>query len=416
MSYPSVCNYIRCKEQAKGKQKPEAFIRLFYEPGEVVEFDWGETVLLIDGVKTKFYMAVFTFGHSNGRYAYLFRHQNTLAFMESHRNFFRDINGVPSLMVYDNMRVAVKSFVGGGKTPTDSLLRMADFYRFRYRFCNVRAGWEKGHVERSVEFVRRRAFCRTDRFKDILSAQEHLSAVCREMNGADTSPSTMGKRQQVDADLASLQELPGHMGCFEVAEYTVDKWSTIHMKHVHYSVPDTLVGEKVRVKVYSEKVVILHGKDKVASHQRSYRGGDWCIRLEHYLGTLLRKPGALTHSVAWRAAHEGIRKLYEEHFTGENREFVMLLSYARENGFSQDEIVRASLSLKARGVRRISAEQLKAMLQSGTDQAGEAEGTGLDSQELGIEEAASGTLDRLTALMGNINTDFYKPTDKQMNL
>lgn len=416
VSYPSVCNYIRCKEQAKGKQKPEAFIRLFYEPGEVVEFDWGETVLFIDGVKTKFYMAVFTFGHSNGRYAYLFRHQNTLAFMESHRNFFRDINGVPSLMVYDNMRVAVKSFVGGGKTPTDSLLRMADFYRFRFRFCNVRAGWEKGHVERSVEFVRRRAFCHTDRFKDILSAQEHLSAVCRAMNGADTSPSTMGKRQQVDADLASLQELPGHMGCFEVAEYTVDKWSTVHMKHVHYSVPDTLVGEKVRVKVYSEKVVILHGKDKVASHQRSYRGGDWCIRLEHYLGTLLRKPGALTHSVAWRAAHEGIRELYEGHFTGENREFVMLLSYARENGFSQEEIVRASLSLKARGVRRISAEQLKAMLQSGTDQAGEAEDTGPDSQEQGIEEAASGTLDRLTALMENINTDFYKPTDKQMNL
>lgn len=188
------------------------------------------------------------------------------------------------------------------------------------------------------------------------------------------------------------------------------------MRHVHYSVPDTLVGEKVRVKVYSEKVVILHGKDKVASHQRSYRGGDWCIRLEHYLGTLLRKPGALTHSVAWRAAHEGIRELYEGHFTGENREFVMLLSYARENGFSQEEIVRASLSLKARGVRRISAEQLKAMLQSGTDQAGEAEDTGPDSQEQGIEEAASGTLDRLTALMENINTDFYKPTDKQMNL
>ncbi len=69
----------------------------------------------IDGVKTKFYLAVFTFGHSNGRYAYLFRHQNTLAFMESHRNFFRDIHGVPAMMVYDNMRVAVKSFVGGDK-------------------------------------------------------------------------------------------------------------------------------------------------------------------------------------------------------------------------------------------------------------------------------------------------------------
>ena len=29
----------------------------------------------------------------------------------------------------------------------------------------------------------------------------------------------------------------------------VDKWSTISMKNVHYSVPDSLVGEKVLVKV-----------------------------------------------------------------------------------------------------------------------------------------------------------------------
>ena len=157
VSYPSVCNYIHGKEQDKGRKKTEAFIRLYYEPCEVVEFDWGEAVLFINGVKTKFYLAVFTFAHSNGRYAYLFRHQNTLAFMESHRNLFKDIHGVPSQMVYDNMRVAVKSFAGGEKTPTEALLKMADFYRFRYRFCNVRAGWEKAmwNVAWSMSAVRR---------------------------------------------------------------------------------------------------------------------------------------------------------------------------------------------------------------------------------------------------------------------
>ncbi len=61
--------------------------------------------------------------------------------MESHRNFFRDIHGVPAMMVYDNMRVAVKSFVGGDKKPTEALMKMSGFYCFEYRFCNVRAGW-----------------------------------------------------------------------------------------------------------------------------------------------------------------------------------------------------------------------------------------------------------------------------------
>lgn len=83
-------------------------------------------------------------------------------------------------MVYDNMRVAVAAFVGKQeKRPTSTLLRMADFYRFGYRFCNARAGWEKGHVERSVEYVRRKAFCVEDRFPDIASAQAHLAATCR---------------------------------------------------------------------------------------------------------------------------------------------------------------------------------------------------------------------------------------------
>ncbi len=41
-----------------------------------------------------------------------------------------------------------------GKKPTETLLRMRTFYGFYYRFCNARAGWEKGHVERSVDYVR----------------------------------------------------------------------------------------------------------------------------------------------------------------------------------------------------------------------------------------------------------------------
>lgn len=408
VSYATVCNYIREKDTAKEKKKSEAFIRLYYEPAEIVEFDWGEAVLFIDGVKTKFYLAVFTFGHSNGRYAYLFRHQNTLAFMESHRSFFRDVNGVPSTIVYDNMRVAVKGFVGPNqKTPTEALLKMSGFYRFSFRFCNIRAGWEKGHVERSVEFVRRKAFCINDHFSDIQSAQEYLTQTCNNMNRESGSLSTSDKVTRLEADLSSLKVFPGNMGCFEVSEYVVDKWSTISLKNVHYSVPDNLIGEKLLVKIYSEKIVILNAREKVASHQRSYKSGDWCITLEHYLKTLLRKPGALTNSVVWHNAPDGIKKLYENHFTGENREFVTLLIYAKEKGFSQNNIMEAYRELTKRGVRKVSAEQLKAMLHGKTMRQEETqEGIPfLSTQEEKIEKEAIGSLDTITALMGSAHKE-----------
>lgn len=117
-------------------------------------------------------------------------------------------------------------------------------------------------MERSVEYVRRKAFCLTDHFGDIHSAQEHLNRVCMQVNNEQGSLSTAEKTSRLEADLSSLKPFPGNLGCFEVYEYIVDKWSTISMKNVHYSVPDSLVGEKVHVKVYSEKSSSCTGRRK----------------------------------------------------------------------------------------------------------------------------------------------------------
>ena len=354
ISYATVCNYIKSIDGRNDRKKNEAFIRLSYEPGSIVEFDWGEVILFINGAKTKFYLAVFTFGHSNGRYAYLFRHQNTLAFMESHRNFFHDIQGVPAMMVYDNMRVAVKGFVGADKMPTEALMKMSGFYGFNYRFCNIRAGWRKAmwNVALNTSDGRHSVWLITLR---IFRLPRNTWLLPVSLNNEQGSLSTAEKTSRLQADILSLKPFPGNLGCFEVCEYTVDKWSTVSMKNIHYSVPDSLVGEKVQVKIYSEKIVILHNKLKVASHQRSYRAGEWCISLEHYLQTLSRKPGALPHSVVWKQAPEYLKQLYEKHFKDDNRAFVLLLDYARENNFSGTDIVNACRGAgKERGQKNIS--------------------------------------------------------------
>lgn len=47
ISYATVCSYIKNIESYKEKKKSEAFIRLFYEPGCIVEFDWGKSFFLL---------------------------------------------------------------------------------------------------------------------------------------------------------------------------------------------------------------------------------------------------------------------------------------------------------------------------------------------------------------------------------
>lgn len=367
LAYSTLCQYIRRKEKKDGKERPkEAYVRQHYTPGQVCEFDWGEVQLLVRGKRQRFYLAVFTLAHSNGRYAYLFRHQNALAFMESHRNFFRDVKGIPSVMVYDNMRVAIQSFVGG-KTPTETLLRMSSFYCYDYRFCNIRAGWEKGHVERSVEFVRRKAFSLGQDFGSIEEAQTHLDKTCRELNAAATSPSTSDKKERLAADIAALHGYPGEMGCFEMHEHNVDKWGTVTVLGSHYSVPDSLVGKKVSVRLYSEKISVFYDGKKVAAHERSYRQGAWSMKLEHYLDTFLRKPGALKGSVALKQAEGQIRGLFESYFKDTPKDFVLLIQYAADNTFSASDIIRACKSLRSNGIRNVSIDQIKLQMHSATN-------------------------------------------------
>lgn len=222
ISYPSVCRYVTNKEKASRPGGTKAYVRQAYAPGEECEFDWGEVRITIGGVFRKLYLAVFTTCHGNLRRAWLFSRQDTLAFMESHRNFFRQIQGVPHTMVYDNMRVAVKEFVGANeKTPTEALNRLSAHYVFSFRFCKARAGWEKGHVERSVEYVRRKAFSLSCHYASLAEAQAHLDAVCRQM---DARPSRSMSRHLNPTSIYNLTLLIFHFSTLHFVRNTISHY------------------------------------------------------------------------------------------------------------------------------------------------------------------------------------------------
>ena len=153
IGYTTVCHYINQKLHTR----KEAFIRQVYSPGDVCEFDWGEVKLEIGGKLQTLYMAVFTPAMSNYRYALLFHRQDTAAFLQAHALFFEHIGGVFHTMVYDNMRVAIRKFVGLlEKEPTEALLKLSTYYQFHFRFCNIASGNEKGHERRTLKRLDRK--------------------------------------------------------------------------------------------------------------------------------------------------------------------------------------------------------------------------------------------------------------------
>lgn len=61
------------------------------------------------------------------------------------------------------------------------------------------------------------------------------------------------------------------------------------------------------------------------------------------------------------------KELFDRHFVDKGKDFVLMLQYTRENGFTDSDIIAAYDALKKKKLRRISAEQIKTMLHSNND-------------------------------------------------
>lgn len=360
IGYTSVCNYIREKE---GKMSVgEAFIRQEYPPGSSCEFDWGEIRLTLGGRPSRVYLAVFTSANSNYRYAKLYQRQDTLSFMESHVCFFSHVQGVYHCMVYDNMRVAVARFVGPHeKEPTRALTDMKGHYLFSHRFCNAYRGNEKGHVERSVEYIRRKSFARRYHFDSIQEAEAHLQNSLHNLNGTIQQLTGKTARELFDQEKQALWSLPDPLVCQETTQLRADKYATVSYRGNRYSVPEELVGCFVDIRISSGQIAIYNQDQKLGSHPRSYGKHEWVINIEHYLHTFKRKPGALAGSAALSGSNY-LKEMYQQFFISCPRDFIDLLHYCWEHRISGERLEESVGRLQKVFPRTITTEKITALL------------------------------------------------------
>ncbi len=221
------------------------------------------------------------------------------------------------------------------------MLQMSTYYGFNFRFCNVRSGNEKGHVEKTVDVMRRYAFSRpgNDCFDSLDQANEHLLLKCIEKNLEPLSdgriPAEIFAKEQsfLMTELAKLPCFINRPNC------KVDKYSTATVNNVHYSVPDRYVNKKVTARIYTNRVVLYYDGAPVAVHERCYNHGEYKIDIYHYLKTLKKKPGALPHSTALLQADTQIKTIYESYYTKDPKGFLEVLEIIKELGV--DEVAKA---------------------------------------------------------------------------
>jgi len=321
IGYTTTCNAVR----KINKEAKEAYIRQEYKLGEVCEFDWGEVKLVINGKKKTLQMSVFASARGDYRFGDLYHNQKTEAFLDTHASFFTEVGGVYKEMVYDNARVQVARFVGRSeKEPTEALLKLSIYYGFRFRFTNTYQAHEKGHVERSVEYIRRKIFSKRDEFSSVEEARQYFKRELKRLN-AKSRKDAKSAYEILQEERDYLLPLPPRYDTARITEARVDRYACITVDGNHYSVPDDLVGKFVFIKIYPDWIICYHGEKKIASHQRRYERKKWSVNITHYLRTLKLKPGALARSSAFSQIQPRLKAIYRKYYQGKEKSFIELL-------------------------------------------------------------------------------------------
>ena len=137
------------------RPKAEAYLRLRCLPGEKGQVDWGHFGHLEIGRARRPLMAfVMVLSYSRQIFLRFFLDARMENFLRGHVAAFEAWQGVPRVLLYDNLKSAVSERRGDAIRFHPTLLSLAGHYRYEPRPVAVARGNEKGRVERAIRHVR----------------------------------------------------------------------------------------------------------------------------------------------------------------------------------------------------------------------------------------------------------------------
>ena len=270
------------------------FVPLAHPPGDA-QADFGEALVVIDGVECKAHYLVVDLPHSDDAFVQAFPAETTEAFCEGHNAAFRYFGGVPRGIVYDNTTLAVAKILGDGtRQRTQSFSELHSHYLFDDRFGRPGKGNDKGKVEGLVGYARRNFFVPVPRVASWDALNADLARQCRARRGQRLRRHTETIGERFARDRAALLPLPPvpYEAC-DTRPTRVTSLSLVRYRRNDYSVPTAYGHRDVVVKGYVDVVVIVCGSEEIARHRRSYGREELIFDPLHYLALLERKTGAL---------------------------------------------------------------------------------------------------------------------------
>jgi transposase len=302
-SYDAVRRYAKTWAKARGSVTADAYVPLYYAPGEAYQFDWSHEIVLVSGVTVTVKVAHVRLCHSRMMFARAYMRESQEMVFDAHDRAFAFFRGTCTRGIYDNMKTAVEAvFVGKERLYNRRFQQMCSHYLVQPVACTPASGWEKGQVENQVGLVRERFFTPRLRVKSLDELNVWLLDKCIAYAKAHRHPEQADQMiwQMFEAERSHLVPYAGPFDGFHSVPASVSKTCTVRFDNNKYSVISTAVGRPVEVHAYSERIVIRQDGAIVAEHPRCFGRLETIYDPWHYVPVLARKPGALRNGAPFR--------------------------------------------------------------------------------------------------------------------
>jgi len=358
-------------KQWRAKEGPdkEVFFAQEHRPAEAMQTDFTwctELCVTISGQPFKHMLCHPVLPYSNWQWATVCRSESFAALKRGVQQAVMRLGCVPRFHQTDNSTAATHNPQEDKRCFNEDYQRLMDHFGMTPRTIAVGKSNQNGDCESLNGALKRKL-------------KQHL--LLRGSNDFDTV-------QQYECWVQQILEKSNQQCCNKVAqelkamnplmasrlpEYTqeqtrVSSQSTVRIKHNTYSVPSRLIGEKVTVHIYDDRIQILYGGTLQLTVERLLGKFGYKIDYRHIIWSLVRKPGAFQRYRYREELFPGLtfRRAYDalcERFGNGYRADCQYLRILHLAAAVSEHQVETTLELLLNEKVSFDADQVKALVQ-----------------------------------------------------
>ncbi|MGH8110601.1 MAG: IS21 family transposase [Rhodanobacteraceae bacterium] len=277
-----------CARWAAFEQRRDPAMRMTHKPGARMFVDYaGMTLPVTDrytGVQTPAQIFVAALGYSHAIYAEATASQKAVDWIGSNTRALAYYGGVVEAVVPDNLKAAVVTPDRYEPRLQDDYREWAQYYGTAILPARVRAPDDKAKVENAVRLVEQDILAPL-RDRTFFALAELNAAIRPGVTALNAKPFTKREGSRASA----LAEERTYLKPLPARPYSYGQWkrAKVHLDyHVEigkrfYSVPYTLIGQTVDVRIGAETLEIYHKGQRVAAHPLGYKPGDFVTQPAH---------------------------------------------------------------------------------------------------------------------------------------